>query len=91
MEALLIATVTTVSVFVLATFLGTCVPVLEVHSDEALGDLAKPYFCPTSIIATDSGSQLPSHTSFDTFYNDMATIVYNSQEDAIQELFHQNG
>ena len=89
MEAILIATVTTVSVFILATFLGTCIPVLEVHNEEIFIDTSISYFCPVGITAADPG--LPFHRSFDRFYNDMGTLVFNSQEDAIQELFHQNG
>ena len=91
MEAILIAAVTTVSVFILATFLGTCVPVLAVDEEKFFEDTTIRYFCPVGVTTTDPHQTLPYEVSFGSFYNDMGTIVFNSQEDAIQELFHQNG
>lgn len=49
------------------------------------GDLSfrnetRNYFCPEF-----------NHNKSNTYYNDMATLVFNSQETAIKQLFHQSG
>ena len=42
----------------------------------------RDYFCPGHGIVTDPSTK---------YYNDMATLMFNSQETAIKQLFHQNG
>ena len=107
LEAVLIVMVTTVCIFLTATLLGTCVqeraddgeekncPGLTVKKEHITwakmelfhgfisfqGDLTfrnetRGYFCPNSV---------------PPYYNDMATLVFNSQETAIKQLFHQSG
>lgn len=84
LETILIAVVTTFSVFILATLLGTCVPYVE-ELNSGLNS-TRNYFCPTSGLV----SKLES-LSINEYFNDMATLVFNSEEDSIKQLFHQNG
>lgn len=82
LEVLLIAMVTTVSFFLLATLLGTCVPVLT-HSEQEFANSTRNYFCPTQV-------SFP-YISFSDYFNDLATLMFNSEEDSIKQLFHQDG
>ena len=84
MEAVLIGLVTTLSVFLLSTFFGTCVPLIASNLGQNFVNSTKNYFCPTGGI-TFAG------VTFSEIYNDMATLAFNSEEDAIKQLFHQNG
>ena len=83
MEAVLIGLVTTLSIFLLSTFFGTCVPLIRGNTGQNFVNSTKDYFCPTGI--TFAG------VTFSETYNDMATLAFNSEEDAIKQLFHQNG
>ena len=83
MEAVLIGLVTTLSVFLLSTFFGTCVPLIEGNGGQNFVNSTQSYFCPTGITFTE--------VTFSKTYNDMATLAFNSEEDAIKQLFHQNG
>lgn len=86
MEVVLIGLVTTVSFFILATLLGTCVPVLKNNSAQEFVNSTRDYFCPPT------GTKLSfDYTSFTDYYNDLATLMFNSEEDSIKQLFHQNG
>ena len=86
METVLIALVTTFSVFILATLLGTCVPHIEHVNSKEFTDSTRNYFCPVN------DNLLPRRSSnFTDYFNDMATLVFNSEEDSIKQLFHQNG
>ena len=99
-EAVLIIVVTTASVFIAATFLGTCVPensptetvnrdinncitsqslflLLIPQGDASFKNESRGYFCPPA------GDY--------TFFNDMATLMFNTQEVAVKQLFHQTG
>lgn len=80
----MIAVVTTFSVFLLATLLGTCVPYVE-ELNSSLNS-TRNYFCPTRGLL----SKLETLTVSE-YFNDMATLVFNSEEDSIKQLFHQNG
>ncbi|KAL4221579.1 Chloride transport protein 6 [Mactra antiquata] len=76
LEALLVAMVTTTVAFVAAMTLGNCKPV------------------PTRLInQTTPNIEDTVRTYFckDGYYNDMATLFFNSQEEAIKQLFHQEG
>ncbi len=86
LEAVLIAVVTTFSVFILATLLGTCVPHIDHVNNRDFVNSTRDYFCPTSGLLTRFGVE-----HFTEYFNDMATLVFNSEEDAIKQLFHQNG
>ena len=79
---ILIAIVTTFSVFILATFLGSCVPAINSGEEES----TQEYFCPSKGLSTHVGSFY-----FFEYFNDMATLVFNSEEDAIKQLFHHHG
>ncbi len=86
LETVLIATVTTFSVFILATLLGTCVPAVETLGYQEFVDSTQNYFCPVKNLTTHIGS-----FHFTEYFNDMATLVFNSEEEAIKQLFHQDG
>ena len=88
MEALLIAIVTSFCVFLLSTFLGTCVPLLPSNRVSDFTNSTREYFCPKDGIHTH---ELNQPTRYYIYYNDMATLVFNNQEDTIKQLFHQNG
>lgn len=88
MEALLIAIVTSCCVFLLSTLLGTCVPLLPSNSVADFTNSTREYFCPNNGIHT---RELNQPTRYYEYYNDMATLVFNNQEDTIKQLFHQNG
>ena len=79
-ETILIAMVTTFVMFILAVFLGTCVPVIK--SGQEFSE-TQNYFCPSK------GQAGPFY--FLEYFNDMATLVFNSEEAAIKQLFHQDG
>ena len=85
-ETVLIAIVTTFSVFILATFFGTCVPHIDHVNSKDFVNSTRNYFCPTSGLLTKFGTDY-----FTEYFNDIATLVFNSEEDAIKQLFHQNG
>ena len=88
MEALLIAIVTSCCVFLLSTLLGTCVPLLPSNKVSDFTNSTREYFCPKDGIHT---RVLNKPTRYFEYYNDMATLVFNNQEDTIKQLFHQNG
>ena len=79
-EAILIIMVTTCVVFVAAMFLGTCVVTIDaplVNScagDNSYVNQTHDYYCP----------------NYGAYYNDMATLMFNSQEITIKQLFHEN-
>ena len=84
LETILIALVTTFGIFILATLLGTCVPVVD--SGNQFEESTKHYFCPSNGISTHIG-----RFYFTEYFNDMATLVFNSEEEAVKQLFHQDG
>ena len=86
LEAVLIAAVTSFSIFILATLLGTCVPVVHENNLQDFVNSTRNYFCPPKGIPTSFEGN-----TFYEYYNDMATLVFNSEEDSIKQLFHQNG
>ena len=88
MEALLIAIVTTFLVFLLSTLLGTCVPLLPSNRVSDFTNSTLTYFCPETGVHYYYAQQ---PTRYYRYYNDMATLVFNNQEDTIKQLFHQNG
>ena len=49
----------------------------SMQGDSTFRNETRNYFCPT--IGTY------------TYYNDMATLMFNTQEVAVKQLFHQNG
>uniref|UniRef100_A0A3B3TQL5 Chloride channel protein n=1 Tax=Poecilia latipinna TaxID=48699 RepID=A0A3B3TQL5_9TELE len=80
LESLLVAMVTTVVIFLASVLLGEC------------RDLSSP----TTHNSTVSGSEDINSTIRQFFcsnksYNDMATLLFNPQEAAIHQLFHQDG
>ncbi len=83
-ETILIAIVTTFVMFILAVFLGTCVPAL--NSGQQFVETTQDFFCPSKGLSTQAG---PFY--FLEYFNDMATLVFNSEEAAIKQLFHQDG
>ncbi|XP_019849977.1 PREDICTED: chloride transport protein 6-like [Amphimedon queenslandica] len=82
LEVILIAMVTTVSFFILATLLGTCVPVIT-RSEQQFANSTRNFFCPTGVTF--------STIKFNDYFNDLATLMFNSEEDSIKQLFHQDG
>ena len=88
MEALLIAIVTTFLVFLLSTLLGTCVPLLPNNMAQNFTDDVRSYFCPTPGVHYHYANK---PTRYYEYYNDMATLVFNEQEETIKHLFHQDG
>ena len=82
MEVILVSMATTVSVFLAATLLGTCVPFLSFEIQQGFNNDTINYFCPPA------GTLL---YPFQNYYNDMATLVFSSEEDTIKQLFHQDG
>ena len=88
LEVILIAATTTCLGFYLSTLLGTCVPELPSNQVSDFTNSTRVYFCPKG------GVHFNEHaggTRYFHYYNDMATLVFNSQEDTIKQLFHQNG
>ena len=78
--------VTTVSVFILATVFGLCVPVIEGITSKDFANDTINYFCtPNGLLSNFD------NVYFTEYYNDMATLVFNPEEDSIKQLFHQNG
>ncbi|XP_008413138.1 chloride transport protein 6 isoform X2 [Poecilia reticulata] len=80
LESLLVAMVTTLVIFLASVLLGEC------------RDLSSP----TTHNSTVSGSEDINSTIRQFFcsnksYNDMATLLFNPQEAAIHQLFHQDG
>ena len=74
-EAILIAMVTTLSIYIASVVLGTCIQFSQ--DDHDLGPFtneSRDYLCPKS-----------------EYYNDMATLMFNPQERIIKQLFHWNG
>ena len=76
--------VTSLSVFILSTFLGTCVPVLPNNRIQDFTNSTKNYFCPPSGLENQI-------SKFTDYYNDLATLAFNPEEDTIKQLFHQDG
>ena len=52
------------------------------QGDTSFRNETRDYFCPGPGIIAESTT---------AYYNDMATLLFNSQEIAIKQLFHQNG
>ena len=52
------------------------------QGDVSFRNETRDYFCPGHGIIAKSTTK---------YYNDMATLLFNSQETAIKQLFHQNG
>ena len=52
------------------------------QGDTSFRNETRDYFCPGHGIIAKSTTK---------YYNDMATLLFNSQEIAIKQLFHQNG
>ena len=81
--------VTTVVVFTLATTLGSCVNISKVW--------LLCHFYPLSVSLFQSNhtkefqAEIKTYFCPDGKYNDMATLLFNSQEEAIRQLFHQDG
>ncbi|XP_063965630.1 H(+)/Cl(-) exchange transporter 6-like [Lytechinus pictus] len=75
LEAILVATVTTLVAFLAAMTMGQCIqlPSTNSTSPAEISSSVRTYFCP------------------DGYYNDMATLFFNPQEQAIKQLFHQEG
>lgn len=73
-EALLVAMVTTTVAFLAAMTLGNCKPVPAVLINQ------------TSPNIEDT---VRTYFCKEGYYNDMATLFFNSQEEAIKQLFHQ--
>ena len=48
------------------------------------------YFCQSNH-TKEFQSEVKTYFCPDGKYNDMATLLFNSQEDAIKQLFHQDG
>lgn len=48
------------------------------------------YFCQSNH-TKEFQSEIQTYFCPDGKYNDMATLLFNSQEDAIKQLFHQDG
>ena len=103
--------VTTVCVFLVATFLGTCV-----HENSAIDMSDAPGYvrlltysyqktfrnaldCDNCLYLFQGDVTFKNETrkyfcppvGGETFFNDMATLMFNSPEVAIRQLFHQNG
>ncbi|XP_053379304.1 H(+)/Cl(-) exchange transporter 6-like [Mercenaria mercenaria] len=74
-ESLLVAMVTTTVAFLAAMTLGNCKPI------------------PAVLINMTAPIEDNVRTYFckEGYYNDMATLFFNSQEEAIKQLFHQQG
>jgi chloride channel 6 len=85
LEVVLIGAFTSFAVFNLATWLGTCVPRVPSNNPSVnISNTGRNYFCPPDGLRN-------LETGFTSYYNDFATLVFNSQEDAIKQLFHQDG
>jgi chloride channel 6 len=95
-EAVLIIMCTTAAVSIAVTVLGTCVPV---RNDDDRGNFdpssGDHIYNPgdTSFRHETIGYFCPDHGDTENvlYYNDLATILFNPQETAIKQLFHQNG
>ncbi|KAM9752562.1 H(+)/Cl(-) exchange transporter 6 isoform 2-T2 [Menidia menidia] len=82
LESLLVAMVTTVVIFAASVLLGEC------------RELSPPTAPNTTLPGGDSGDSGSSVRRFfcsNQSYNDMATLLFNPQETAIHQLFHQTG
>lgn len=93
LEVLLVAMVTTVVVFTLATTLGSCVSISKVfcvHWCVISIPLLCHCFCQSNH-TKEFQSEIKTYFCPDGKYNDMATLLFNSQEEAIRQLFHQDG
>uniref|UniRef100_A0A8C9SYR3 Chloride channel protein n=1 Tax=Scleropages formosus TaxID=113540 RepID=A0A8C9SYR3_SCLFO len=85
LESLLVSMVTTVVIFVASMTLGECRDLSSPTSNNT-----------TSTQVTVSGNEMVNSTIKQFFcpnktYNDMATLFFNPQEVAINQLFHQDG
>ncbi|XP_052820387.1 H(+)/Cl(-) exchange transporter 6-like [Mya arenaria] len=76
LESLLVAMVTTTVAFVASMMLGRCKPIPSIMTNTT-----------SSAIEEDVRTYFCEEGS----YNDMATLFFNSQEEAIKQLFHQPG
>ncbi|XP_071109076.1 H(+)/Cl(-) exchange transporter 6-like [Haliotis cracherodii] len=78
LEAVLVAMVTTTVAFTAAMTLGECSPLtVEGHLNVSLEENVE--------------TTVRTYFCEDGYYNDMATLFFNSQEVAIKQLFHQAG
>jgi hypothetical protein len=84
LEVILISMATTSTVFIVAMLLGTCLQStnLDATSNNSSDAETRDFFCP---------SHNDKETHHKSYYNDMATLMFNSQETAIKQLFHQDG
>lgn len=65
-------------------FLDELVLITTFQGDLSFRNETRDYFCP--------GHHQQIQYGYGTkYYNDMATLVFNSQETAIKQLFHQSG
>uniref|UniRef100_A0A672ZL96 Chloride channel 6 n=1 Tax=Sphaeramia orbicularis TaxID=375764 RepID=A0A672ZL96_9TELE len=78
LESLLIAMVTTVVIFVSSMLLGECLDQYSLITGSAL-------------FLQYTNSTLRHYFCTNNTYNDMATLLFNPQETAIYQLFHQHG
>ncbi|XP_034393535.1 chloride transport protein 6 isoform X2 [Cyclopterus lumpus] len=80
LESLLVAMVTTVVIFAASILLGEC------------RDLSSPSTQNTTLSGgEDINSTIRQFFCTNKTYNDMATLLFNPQEAAIHQLFHQDG
>ncbi|XP_022085546.1 chloride transport protein 6-like isoform X2 [Acanthaster planci] len=85
-EALLIVMVTASVAFVAAMTLGKCKK-LPSSNGSRPGNSSMPW---SSNVTNSNGTELTFFCP-EGYYNDMATLFFNSQEIAIKELFHEAG
>uniref|UniRef100_H3CC90 Chloride channel protein n=1 Tax=Tetraodon nigroviridis TaxID=99883 RepID=H3CC90_TETNG len=87
LESLLVTMVTTVVIFAASMLLGEC--------HELPPSTASTFRAPASVLlvrsSEDTNSSVRQFFCFNRTYNDMATLLFNPQEAAIHQLFHQDG
>lgn len=86
LEALLVAVITTSVAFLAAMLLGSCRP-----ESTKMSNISDATPIPNGISSLDVDSGVRTYFCEKGDYNDMATLFFNSQEEAIKQLFHQEG
>uniref|UniRef100_A0A8C3G8L5 Chloride channel protein n=1 Tax=Cyclopterus lumpus TaxID=8103 RepID=A0A8C3G8L5_CYCLU len=84
LESLLVAMVTTVVIFAASILLGEC-------RDLSSPSTQNTTFCFQLSGGEDINSTIRQFFCTNKTYNDMATLLFNPQEAAIHQLFHQDG